>query len=430
MPWLQWLTRDEDIKKAKVAPYRLLEAAPELSAGDPQNPNMLIQGDNLEALKALLPYYAGRVKCIYIDPPFNTGAAFEHYDDNVEHSTYLSMLYPRLELLRDLMCTDGAIFVHLDDNEIDYLRVVMDEIFGRNNFLGRITIDARAPSAFSTVNPGVFKASEYLLWYAKDRTAFRENTVRVPRTPDPAYNQWLENPDDEYSKWRFRPLREVFEEAQKKNSTAKGTDKRFERFVIENAGRILRLAAISDTGAGKTTIEMKQKSLKQPDRVFRVDRAKHEPQFIYSGQQIVFYEKNVSVVDGVRTATRLLTNIWVDIAWEGIAGEGDVTFKKGKKPEKLIKRCLELATESNDLVLDSFLGSGTTAAVAHKMGRHYIGIELGEHATTHCVSRLKAVISGDETGISKAVRWKGGVASASTASARRCSTRRAASTRR
>src|SRR3972149_5663910 len=135
MPWLHWLTRDEDIKKAKVAPYRLLEAMPALSAGDSHSPNMLIQGDNLDALKALLPYYAGRVKCIYIDPPYNTKSAFEHYDDNLEHATLLSMIVPRLELLRELLSEDGSILVSIDDNEGHYLKVIMDEIFGRRNFL-------------------------------------------------------------------------------------------------------------------------------------------------------------------------------------------------------------------------------------------------------------------------------------------------------
>ena len=135
MPLLHWLTRDEDIHRAARAPYRLLEEAPELSYGDQDTGNMLIQGDNLDALKALLPYYAGKVKCIYIDPPYNTKSAFEHYDDNLEHSQWLAMIYPRLELLRSLLSEDGSIWVSIDDNEGHYLKVIMDEVFGRSNFL-------------------------------------------------------------------------------------------------------------------------------------------------------------------------------------------------------------------------------------------------------------------------------------------------------
>ena len=135
MPTLHWLTRDEDLRTASRVPYRLLEEVPDLSAGEPDTGNMLIQGDNLEALKALLPFYAGRVKCIYIDPPYNTHSAFEHYDDNLEHTQWLAMVWPRLELLRELLAEDGSIWMSIDDNEVHYLKVIMDEVFGRANFL-------------------------------------------------------------------------------------------------------------------------------------------------------------------------------------------------------------------------------------------------------------------------------------------------------
>ena len=138
MPTLNWLTREEDVRAAGRAPYRLLEEVPDLSAGNREAGNMLIQGDNLEALKALLPFYAGRVKCIYIDPPYNTRSAFEHYDDNLEHTRWLAMMWPRLELLRELMAEDGSIWVSIDDNEAHYLKVVMDEVFGRKNFVDTI----------------------------------------------------------------------------------------------------------------------------------------------------------------------------------------------------------------------------------------------------------------------------------------------------
>ena len=137
MPILQWLNRDESIAAAGKAAYRILEEDPSLSYGD-DSQNLLVHGDNLEALKALLPYYAGQVKCIFIDPPYNTGSAFEHYDDNLEHSTWLQMMYPRLELLRDLLREDGSIWVSIDDNESHYLKVIMDEIFGRKNFVANV----------------------------------------------------------------------------------------------------------------------------------------------------------------------------------------------------------------------------------------------------------------------------------------------------
>lgn len=135
MPILQWLDREKDVKAAEGVPYRLLESVLDLGHGDADTSNMLIQGDNLEALKSLLPYYAGQVKCIFIDPPYNTKSAFEHYDDSLEHAQWLAMMYPRLELLRELLAEDGSIWVTIDDNEAHYLKVIMDEIFGRKNFV-------------------------------------------------------------------------------------------------------------------------------------------------------------------------------------------------------------------------------------------------------------------------------------------------------
>ena len=403
---LTWIGKDEELK---LEPRILIED-PSKSYGDKSSENMLIHGDNLLALKALEQDFAGKIKCIYIDPPFNTGAAFEHYDDSVEHSTWLSLMKSRLDFFEKLLSNDGSIFIHLDDNESDYLKVLMDETFGRKNFIARVTIDARSPSAFSTVNPGVFKASEYILWYAKDKTNFSENSMRIKRQPDYAYNKWLNNPDEPCSEWTFKSIADAYDQAPKPRTNR--PDKlleHFNSFIVNNAQHIWRPTEISDTGAGRATVETKMQSLKNPEKVFKVERNGHDPVYILNGSQISFYSKNVHEIDGELSATTFLTNIWSDIAWEGIANEGGVKFKKGKKPEKLIKRCFDLASTKNDWVLDSFLGSGTTAAVAHKMERKYIGIELGEHADTHCLTRLKGIVDGtDQSGISKSINWKGG----------------------
>jgi len=188
------------------------------------------------------------------------------------------------------------------------------------------------------------------------------------------------------------------------------SEKDLDNFVFENSNCVFRATEISDEGAGKETVELKYTSIKQPDTVFKLERENGlDTVYVVDGKQISFYSKNVNLVENKLTATKLLTNIWADISWEGIASEGGVKFKKGKKPERLIERCFELATNEGDFVLDSFLGSGTTAAVAHKMNRKYIGIELGEHCNTHCHPRLKSVCDGtDQGGISKMLEWKGG----------------------
>ena len=357
-----------------------------------------------------MPFYTGKAKCIYIDPPFNTGNAFDFYDDKLEHSQWLSLMYPRLVLLRELLAKEGSVFIHLNDDELDYCKVFMDEVFGRVNFVNRISIEARSPSAFSTVNPGVFKSAEYILWYAKDKNSFSENSVRVQRNPDAAYDKWLVNPDDHYENWKFVSIMEPYSKLKPPRSEKLDSLlKHFYKFIIENARQVCRLASISDSGAGEAIINLKTRSLNSLDKILRLERDGNlDDVYVVNGQQLLFYEKNIAVVDGIKCATSILTNVWKDIAWEGIANEGSVTFKKGKKPERLVKRCFELATNKNDIVIDCFLGSGTTAAVAHKMNRRYIGIEMGEHAKTHCIPRLEKVIAGEQGGISKAVNWAGG----------------------
>jgi adenine-specific DNA-methyltransferase len=189
MPTLTWLTREEDLKRAGRAPYRLLEPVPDLSYGDPDTGNMLIQGDNLDALKALLPYFAGKVKCIYIDPPYNTRSAFAQYDDNLEHSQWLSILYPRLELLRVLLAEDGSIWVSIDDNEAHYLKVVMDEIFGRSNFVTTLVWQKRV----SPANDAKYFSSDhdFIMVYCKQLSEWRPN--RLPRGE--SQNAYYKNPD-------------------------------------------------------------------------------------------------------------------------------------------------------------------------------------------------------------------------------------------
>jgi len=202
MPWLQWHKRDDDIKRAGEAPYRLLEPLPEHDYGDPESANMLIQGDNLEALKALLPYYAGQVKCIFIDPPYNTRSAFEHYDDNLEHSQWLAMMYPRLELLRELLAEDGSIWVTIDDNEAHYLKVIMDEVFGRANFVASCVWQKR----YSRENrEAIGDVHDYLHVYVRQPELFKTRRNLVPLTEEQA--KVYRNPNnDPRGRWRPVPM--------------------------------------------------------------------------------------------------------------------------------------------------------------------------------------------------------------------------------
>ena len=415
MPILNWLTREEDIRAASRVPYRLLEEVPDLSAGDFGSENILMQGDNLEALKALLPFYAGRVKCIYIDPPFNTGHAYESYDDNIEHSVWLGMMYPRLELLREFLSQDGTIAIHLDDEELAYCTNILDEIFGRNNRVNLVTFRQGAAVGHKAINPGLVTVTNFIVIYARNKTSeWKPKRLFTKRSRDPRYSNFIENFEDDYDNWRLVPLSQAF--ARSFNSTLRDVKKKLadkyettlDGFVTDNADRVVQPVPPAYDGVGQETRDLINVSKEHSDRVFLQERDGYSDIYLHKGKRWLFYRDKLKEIDGELVSGEPLTSLWDDLLSNNLHNEGGVSFPKGKKPEALIKRILELFSDPGDLVLDSFLGSGTTAAVAHKMGRRYIGIEMGDHAVTHCLPRLKGVIQGEQGGVSKSVEWKGG----------------------
>lgn len=397
MPILKWLTRDEDIKQAGKAEYRLLKEDPAYSYGDKNTDNMIIHGDNLEALKALLPFYAGQVKCIYIDPPYNTGNAFEQYDDNLEHTTWLSMIYPRLEILRDLLSNDGIFFVSIDDAEMAYLKVLLDEIFGRNNFCGMFVWEKKKKPSFLNLNMGC--VTEYVLCYAKNRATSKPFIGGVT-TENKKYP--FNNAGNGLKTLTFPAGTVVFA----------CSDQVFMPQDMSGGNIKTKLLDILEVRNGRNV------------QAFRLEgewRYSQEKlnEIIENGEQIViskspFRPNHIKAGNEPKKIKNLLSIAHYDMAtYEDATEETRALFGTDKafsypKPEKLLYTLINAVTEKGDLILDSFLGSGTTAAVAHKMGRRYIGIELGNHAKTHCCPRLKAVIDGEQGGMSQALDWQGG----------------------
>lgn len=380
MPTLHWLTRDRDTQAAKSVPYRLLEEVPTLGGGDLTAGNMLIQGDNLEALKALLPFYAGRVKCIYIDPPYNTKSAFEHYDDNLEHTQWLAMMWPRLELLRELLAEDGSIWVSIDDNEGHYLKVIMDEVFGRSRFVSNIVWQKRTSRENRAA---IGSAHDHILLYAMNGPLkWKETRNLLPDT-----NAGYSNPDaDERGPWRSVPF------------SAQGFRTNQMYKIPTPSGLIL------DPPKGRCWGAIEPEFIRLRDiekRIYFPKKGRGRPRV----KKFQFEE------------TGLVPMTWWDAAH---FGDNQQAKKENlelidqeeafgtPKPELLLNRILHIATRPGDLVLDSVVGSGTTAAVAHKMGRRYVAIEAGDHAVTHCAPRLKKVVSGEQGGISATIGWKGG----------------------
>jgi adenine-specific DNA-methyltransferase len=398
---------------------------------------MLIQGDNLEALKALLPYYANRVKCIYIDPPYNTGSAFEHYDDNLEHSKWLDMMYPRLELLRELLAEDGVIFTQVDDEEVHYLKVIMDEIFGRKNFLNEISAKMKQNSGASGggEDKKLKKNVEYILVYTKNNSFF---TKLNDLNEEKDLFDLIQEMKNEKKSWKYTRVIRSFGNRKFINEVLDGSGQpirifRHDHVVLETLSNLMQLDKLSE----------KECYIKYFDKIFRdtnaqssirarvIKATKEDTGDFFSIEYLpisgkskgkittLYYKGNnrdliawLSDV-AVKRNNKLLKLEKLGTFWDGfplnnLTKEGSIQFPNGKKPERLIHRILTLATNEGDLVLDSFLGSGTTAAVAHKMNRRWIGIEMGEHAKTHCAARLQKVIDGEQGGISKAVDWQGG----------------------
>ncbi|MCK6615867.1 MAG: site-specific DNA-methyltransferase, partial [Ignavibacteriaceae bacterium] len=353
---------------------------PEYSYGDLESGNMLIHGDNLLALKALEQEFAGKVKCIYIDPPYNTGNAFEHYDDGVEHSIWLSLMKPRLELLKKLMREDGSIWISIDDDESHYLKVLCDEVFGRVNFVSNIVWQKKYGPANDS--KWLSDSHEHILVYAKNKNTWRPNLL--PRTETQLKD--YKNPDnDPRGLWRASDL------------SVKTFD---ENCIYEIIG------------------PTKERFLPPPTRSWAVSKERF--QYYLNDNRIWWGVNNTARPMFKKFLSEVKAGITPETWWDReFADDNKIAKYESKdlfsgnsfstpKPEKLLQRIIHLGSNAGDFVLDSFLGSGTTAAVAHKIGRRWIGVELGEHAKTHCFPRLKAVVDGEQGGISKSVNWKGG----------------------
>lgn len=363
---LTWVGKYDEEKP--VEPRILIEDK-DKSYGDPDSENMLIHGDNLIALQALQQDYAGKIKCIYIDPPYNTGSAFEYYDDGIEHSLWLSMMRPRLMLLRDLLADDGFIFAQIDDNEQAYLKVLMDEVFGRECYVNQIVWKRRGGSA----NPRnrLNNVTDYILLYAK--------------TPGTILNPIFSKEDENTQKY----IKERF------------------RYTDENGRRYMKSPIQSPNP--RPNLMYEYKGYRVPTKGWSISKEVME-QWDKEGRLAFPDDKSKTINRKIyldEYKGQPVNNLWTDIfVINPMSGER-VNFD-GQKPEALIQRVLEMASSEGDWVLDSFLGSGSTAVTAQKMNRRWIGIEMGDQAYSLCKKRIDSAIDGEQGGISKAVNWQGG----------------------
>ena len=359
--------------------------------------NLIIKGNNLLALHSLKKEFAGKVKLIYIDVPYNTGSDSFSYNDNFNHSSWLTFMKNRLEIAHELLREDGTIFVQCDDNEMAYLQVLMNELF---DFIQIVEIKMNEGAANEFQNPFMPKNCEYGLYYAKNYSARKYKPLWIKSNYDKAYNLYVENfEENDFKKWNVITLKSALE----KNKIA---EDKINKFITDNAERIFRL--ISPKGCGKGLNDAMERSKKSNSwDIYK--REEKDDILTYKGGMVRFYIKNIGYdKKGNREIQKELGSLWADIKTTGIAPEGGVKLKNGKKPETLLNRIIEMGSEENDIILDYHLGSGTTAAVAHKMNRQYIGIEQLDYGENDSVVRLQNVINGDQTGISKTVDWQGG----------------------
>jgi adenine-specific DNA-methyltransferase len=377
------------------------------SYGDPRSENLLIHGENLEAMRRLAAAgFGGRFRCVYFDPPFNSGRRFAEYDDALTPAAWRAMIRERLESARALLAADGAIYVEIDDTELGSLQVEMDAVFGREQRVSTVTIVRSAATGHKAINRGPVNVTDFLLVYAKDRARWRCNAlVRERTTYDEAYRTWLENPADPVERWRFEPLARH----ARRTLGERTTRAHIAEYALENADHVVRFAQPRYDAVSRQARALIDLSRREPDRVLRLERSGRRDFILRGGNRVLFLADKVAVRGAKRVLVEPLTNVWDDVPFQGIAREGGARFVRNKKPERLIARILELQTDPGDWVLDPFLGSGTTAAVAHKMGRSWVGIERGDHLHELCVPRLQRVVDGqDPSGTTRAFAWKGG----------------------
>lgn len=403
--------------------------------------NMLIHGDNLLALKALENKYMGKIKCIYIDPPYNTGSAFENYDDNLEHSIWLDLMNKRLKILRKLLSNDGIIFIQIDDNEQAYLKVLCDEIFGRNNYLNTISVKMKniAGASGGGEDKRLKKNVEYILVYTKKQDEFKWYNKAYAYTE---IYELIEKYKEEGISWKYTSV--LYKKGEEKYiaSTVDGDGneiKIFDRINPEfkSVSQIAKIEGITEkevyykyidkiytTAMPQSSIRPRVMEKLEKNNITHRDlisikyvpktgknKGKEYEQF-YKGDKyrlITWLNDVVEKHNDLLLKKDMQGTLWDGLNLNNLTKEGSVEFPNGKKPEALLQRIINMTTNEGDIVLDSFLGSGTTCAVAHKMKRNWIGIEMGEQAYTHCKVRLDRIIDAkDKGGITNDVNWNGG----------------------
>ena len=370
--------------------------------------NLIIKGNNLIALHSLKKKYAGKIKLIYIDPPYNTGNDSFKYNDNFNHSTWLTFMKNRLEVAKDFLSDYGVIFVQCDDNEQAYLKVLMDEIFHKENFLNSIAIRSSTPSGLKTAHRDktIIKTKDYILVYSKylKKINIKPQYIKKERW-DTHYNSFFDKDNMVSKKLIDIMIQKKLLPENSKLTDLNINDKNHREFYFKSSDFIYRTAPEMPKEQKNISLNNKNKFISYYDGEGNVQYALNGNRFSFLSQTLKPVLVGCSIENDI---SNLLCDFWSDIDFQNTQNQGNVNFENAKKPEQLLYRIIDMVTNNNDIVMDFNLGSGTTCAVAHKMGRKYIGIEQMDYIENITVERLKKVIDGEQGGISKALNWKGG----------------------
>lgn len=381
---------------------------------DEKTNGLLINSENYQALELLQTKFKEKIKTIYIDPPYNTGGDEVFlYKDTFKHSSWASFMLDRLNKAKKLLSEDGTIAVSIDINELDNTLLLLDIILGKENRKNIISVRRSSVSGAKVINPGVVNIAEYIVIYSAQSTKWKPNRVFVEKDRDVRYNNFIINRDDNYENWKYCSVLDAFADSLKiKKSSLKKElgvdyDKKLETFIFENSNSIIQFASLDENSVSDAAKNLKEESKNNPNKTFCLEREDKENYYLLNGKVILFFESRLIIVNGEKKYGVLISDIWDDVLPNDLHNEGGVKLRKGKKPEKLVGRVLELGSNNNDYVLDYFAGSGTTGGTALKTNRKFLTFEMGTYFNTLTLPRIKNTLFGEQKGISKPTAWKG-----------------------
>lgn len=377
---------------------------------------LLVNSDNFQALRLLAQRYANEAKCVYIDPPYNTGDDGFAYKDNYQESSWLTCIYNRLELTQPFYKESGSFAASIDINEVDHLAALLDMSLGKHNRKANITVRRASITGAKVINPGPVNISENVLIYANGNNKWKpENAYRERiKGYDDRYGTIILNPEANYEQWQFGTVLDEFARSKGvaktklKGQLGENYEEELLNYAIENKDRIIRLASLDEDSISSDALELKKQSKMEPNTILYMAREDANDYYVKDGNAILFYKDRLRWMGDGIVPVEKVSDIWDDVLPNDLHNEGGVALKKGKKPEKLINRIFESTTEKGELILDYFAGSATSGAVALKSGRRFINVEANDYFDEIPLLRIKNTLYGDKSGVTNLYQWKGG----------------------